>query len=89
MANNPQPVAGSNREFLNVDPRTLHLPPSRWGGADPGKLARQIARYGNRTDGMLPPFAIRGKDGALLLEDGVTRATRVAKLLPGKRFALR
>lgn len=29
------------------------------------------------------PVVYRGKDGALLLYNGVTRATRVAKLLPG------
>jgi len=27
-------------EYPNVDPRTLHLPPSRGTGADPVKLAR-------------------------------------------------
>lgn len=29
----------------------------------------------------------RGKDGALMIMDGVTRATRIAKLLPGKLIA--
>lgn len=28
-------------------------------------------------------WVYRGSDGALLIYDGVTRATRVAKLLPG------
>jgi hypothetical protein len=35
--------------------------------------------------GMLPLFVYRGSDGALMISDGVTRATRVAKLLPGVR----
>ena len=34
-------------EFIDVDPGELHLPPSRPQGADPGKLARQIARHGD------------------------------------------
>ncbi len=32
---------------------------------------------------MPPPWVYRGFDGALVISDGVTRATRVAKLLPG------
>jgi hypothetical protein len=32
----------------------------------------------------MPPLLVsRGNDGVLVLNDGVTRATRVAKLLPG------
>ena len=69
--------------YLDVDPRTLRLPWSRRDGADPGKLARQISRHGNSTQGMPPPFVYRATDGELVLSDGVTRATRVAKLLPG------
>jgi hypothetical protein len=71
-------------EFLDVDPRTLHLPPSRWGGADPVKFARQLSRYGLSTRGMQPPWVHRDGGGRLLVMDGVTRATRVAKLLPGQ-----
>jgi hypothetical protein len=33
--------------------------------------------------GMPPLIAYEGSDGALELHDGVTRATRVAELLPG------
>jgi hypothetical protein len=71
------------REFLDVDPLTLHLPPSRRDGADPGKLQRQIARHGLALQGMPPVLAYRGKDGALMITDGVTRATRASKLCPG------
>ena len=71
-------------EFLDVDPRTLHLPPSRFGGADPIKLTRQISRHGLSTAGMPPPFVHRDAAGRLILMDGVTRATRVARLLPGQ-----
>lgn len=69
--------------FLDVDPRELRVPSSRFGGADPVKLQRQIARFGPATAGMPPPWVIEGSDGVLVLRDGVTRATRVAKLAPG------
>lgn len=69
--------------FLDLDPRTLHLPPSLRFGADPAKLQRQIARHGKQTDGMPAIWVQRGADGELVITDGVTRATRVAKLLPG------
>jgi hypothetical protein len=71
-------------EFLDVDPGTLHVPPSRHQGADPVKLVRQIALFGKSTMGMPPLEVIRGLNGALRIHDGVTRATRVAKLLPGQ-----
>ncbi|MBI3465509.1 MAG: hypothetical protein HY000_21015 [Planctomycetes bacterium] len=71
------------REFLQVDPASLHLPGSRREGADPAKLHRQVALYGVSIDGMPPPEVKRGSDGELVIYDGVTRATRVAKYLPG------
>jgi hypothetical protein len=70
-------------EFVEVDPATLRLPWSRRDGADPIKLTRQISRHGASIQGLPPPFVYRAKDGELVLSDGVTRATRVAKLLPG------
>jgi hypothetical protein len=73
-------------ERIDVDPGELHLPPSRAQGADPGKLARQIAQHGNQLDGMPPLQVIRGQDGHLRINDGVTRATRAAKLRPGARL---
>jgi hypothetical protein len=73
------------RLFLDVDPRTLHLPTSRLSGADPVKLQQQIARYGKSTQGMYPLEVYRGTDGGLMIFNGVTRATRVAKLLPGQK----
>jgi hypothetical protein len=71
-------------EFLSVDPRELYLPPTRPTGADPGKLARQIAAHGTSLHGMPPLQVIRGRDGHLRINDGVTRATRAAKLRPGQ-----
>jgi len=70
--------------ILQVDPRTLRLPPARLHGVDHRKLWRQIATHGKSTDGMPPLWVSRGKDGELQILDGVTRATRVAKLLPGQ-----
>jgi hypothetical protein len=73
----------ATREFLDIDPRALHLPTSRLSGADPVKLHHQIARYGTSMAGMPPVLAYRGSDGELMIYDGVTRATRVAKLITG------
>ena len=80
-------VPGAGRikmpEFIDVDPGNLYLPPGRPQGADPGKLARQIARHGKSLDGMPPLQVVRGENGHLRINDGVTRATRAAKLRPG------
>jgi hypothetical protein len=71
-------------EFIDVDPGELHLPPGRARGADPRKLSRQIARHGNSLIGMPPLQLVRGKGGRLRINDGVTRATRAARLRPGE-----
>lgn len=70
-------------DFRDVDPRDLRVPPSRPQGADPAKLARQISLFGRSMLGMPPPWVYEGTDGVLVLYNGVTRATRVAKLAPG------
>jgi hypothetical protein len=75
-------------EILDVDPRLLRLPPSRSQGADPGKLQRQIAQHGKNTAGMPRIIVYRAADGELVIYDGVTRATRVAKLLPGQKVTV-
>lgn len=74
------------RDFRDVDPADLRLPASRAGGADPYKLQQQIAKYGSSATGMPPPLAYEGSDGVLELVDGVTRATRIAKLAPATRL---
>src|SRR4051794_13788377 len=78
----------SDREFLQVDPATLHLPGGRRDGGDPMKLHRQLARHGMSIAGMPPLEVSRGTDGGLVINDGVTRATRVAKYLPGTSVAV-
>jgi hypothetical protein len=70
--------------FLDVDPRTLRASPQRTSGADPVKLARQIARFGNSTTGIpvIEVWLCAGDE--LVVADGMTRAIRVAKFLPGQ-----
>jgi hypothetical protein len=70
-------------DFRDVDPRELRVPPSRPQGADPGKLQRQIAQFGPSMAGMPPPWVYEASDGVLVVYNGVTRATRIAKLSPG------
>src|SRR5215207_3268318 len=74
----------SPRVFFDVDPATLYLPQSRIDGADPVKLQRQIARHGSSLSGMPPILVYQGTDGGFIISDGVTRATRAAKLCPGQ-----
>ena len=61
----------------------LHQPGERRDGADPMKLYGQLARQGTSVAGMPPLEVSRGTDGGLVINDGVTRATRMAKYLPG------
>ena len=39
--------------------------------------------FGGSAAGMPPPWVYEGSDGVLVLYNGVTRATRIAKLSPG------
>jgi hypothetical protein len=66
-----------------IDPSELRVPPSRQQGADPAKLARQIALFGRSAAGMPPPWVYEGTYGVLILYHGVTRVSRIAKLAPG------
>jgi hypothetical protein len=69
--------------FLDVDPRELRLPSSRPTAADPYKLHQQIAKYGASTAGMPAIWVSEAADGVLVINNGITRALRVAKLAPG------
>jgi hypothetical protein len=71
------------QQFREVDPAELRLPPSRAAGADMWKLHRQIRRYGSSKANMSPIMVYEDPDGLLEIFDGVTRATRIAKLAPG------
>ena len=68
----------------DFDPNELRLPPSRASGADPWKLHQQIRQFGATKDGMPPILVYEDPDGVLEISDGVTRATRIAKLAPGE-----
>ena len=71
-------------DLREVDPKELRVPPSRPQGADPGKLQRQIAKFGASRLGMPPLCVLEASDGVLVVYNGVTRATRIAKLAPGE-----
>ncbi len=68
--------------FRDVDPRELRVPSSHFS-ADPFKLHRQIGQFGASKAGMPPLWVYEGSDGVLVISNGVTRATRIAKLAPG------
>jgi hypothetical protein len=70
------------RDFRDVDPRDLRPPGSR-PQADAEKLARQISRFGASAAGMPAIVVYEAADGVLVIYNGVTRATRIAKLAPG------
>ena len=70
-------------DYRDVDPRELRLPSSRRSGADPMKLHQQIARFGTSATWPFPPWVYEAADGVLVVYNGVTRATRIAKLSPG------
>ena len=65
-----------------LDPRELRLQGAR-AQADPFKLQMQIARFGASMAGMPPITVYEASDGVLVIYNGVTRATRIAKLAPG------
>lgn len=69
--------------YRDVDPAELR-PPSQRPFADPAKLARQISRFGRSAAGMPPIEVYEGSDGVLVIWNGVTRASRIAKLAPGQ-----
>jgi hypothetical protein len=72
-----------SQPIREVDPNDLRLPPSRASGADPWKLHQQIQQYGSSKAGMPRIFVYEDPNGVLEISDGVTRATRIAKLAPG------
>ncbi len=53
------------------------MPPTLTEGADPFKLADQMMKYSKSTEGMPPVQVTKGPNGELMINDGVTRATRI------------
>lgn len=77
-------MAEPNLDIREVDPAELRVPSSKMYGADPGKLQYQIHRFGRDIVGDMPLIEVReAADGVLVISNGVTRATRIAKLSPG------
>ncbi len=71
-----------SQSIREVHPGELRLPPSRASGADPWKLHQQIRQFGSSRTGIPPILVYEDPDGILEISDGVTRATRIAKLAP-------
>ena len=71
-------------DYRNVDPGDLHLPTGRQDGAVEDRYLDQVRRFGANTTGMPPIEVTEGKDGALMINNGVTRATRIHYLAPGQ-----
>ena len=67
-----------------VDPGDLHLPPGRQDGAVLPRYVKQVNSFGSSTQGMPPIEVTEGRDGALMINNGVTRATRIHYLAPGQ-----
>jgi hypothetical protein len=77
--------SGSRSQSIReVPPGELRLPPSRVSGSDPWKLHQQIRQFGSSRDGMPPILVYEVPNGVLEISDGVTHATRIAKLAPGQ-----
>lgn len=68
----------------HVDPGELRLAPNRQDGADPDRYRDQTRRFGGSVATMPPIEVTEGKDGELMINNGVTRATRVHNLAPGQ-----
>lgn len=73
-------------EIIEVDPRDLRLLSSRNEGAEPIRLHQQLAEFGGSIESMPPIQVLRMTDGAYLIQNGVTRATRAAMLHPGVKI---
>ena len=67
-----------------VDPGELRLPPGRQSGPDLWRLQEQIGEFGAATESMPPILVTEGKNGELMINNGVTRAVRVHRQDPGK-----
>ena len=70
--------------FREVDPGELCLPPNRQDGAVPSRYQQQVRDFGPSKDGMPLIEVTEGKDGLLMINNGVTRATRIHYLAPGQ-----
>lgn len=67
-----------------VDPGDLRLPPGRQSGPDLWRLQEQIREFGGETESMPAILVTEGKNGELMINNGVTRAVRVFRQAYGK-----
>jgi hypothetical protein len=70
--------------FRDVDPGDLRLPPGRQDGAVASRYHKQVKDYGADVAGMPPIEVTEGGGGELMINNGVTRATRIHYLAPGQ-----
>ena len=73
----PKPSPKASCPPTQVNPGTLRLPPTRSSGADPFKLSQQMKQYGSSTEGMPPIQVTQDQNGEMMINDGVTRASRI------------
>lgn len=71
-----------------VDPGELRLPPGRQSGPDLWRLQEQIAEFGGESETMPAILVTEGKNGELMINNGVTRAVRVHRQAPGRLVAV-
>lgn len=69
-------------DFRWMLPGKLRLSPTRPEGADDYKLAMQEAEYGLSTEDMPPIEVIVGRNGEMIIFNGMTRATRAYRYHP-------
>ena len=70
--------------FRNIDPGSLRLASGRQDGAKRTKFLRQVQLFGDSDEGMPAIEVTAGMNGELMINDGVTRATRCHYLAPGR-----
>src|SRR5438874_2449477 len=76
-------VAAAAR-FRDVDPGDLRLPPGRQNGAVVSRYQQQVQDFGSGMAGMTPVEVTEGQGLELMINNGVTRATRIHYLAPGQ-----
>lgn len=70
--------------FRMVDPGSLRLAPGRQDGAKRSKYLRQVQDFGDSIENMPLIEVTEGRNDELMINDGVTRATRCHYLMPGR-----
>ena len=69
--------------IIEVDPGDLRLPPGRQDGPVAERYFDQVRKFQGKMEGIPLVQVTKGKGGELMINDGVTRATRIYNLSPG------